>query len=344
MSDTPKAWIVRGGHEPDRVLEKYALGNGVDGFAIVGWHLPDLTNIPRSENEARRELKRLYGNAHPEVENNRTVGQHVGEIWRFLQIRLNDIVVLPRGENVAIGRVDGGYIYEDACLNEPERWPKGWHILDGRHRFPVKWKITDVSKKHLGENVLSCLSNKKRLTVAQFDENSAEWLRQFVDLSSERGPVPTPARGGREYRAPTWQELDNKQTVFEIDPKRRTRGIKAHMDIQDKLKIAIQSAGLDPRSPEPVPVDPQFDVAWRQGDTVFVAEVKSVTEENEERQLRLGLGQVLSYAHLLDWPGVEDPRPVLAVERQPTEKYWETLCAQHGVILTWPEEFGGLFD
>lgn len=342
MSGTPKAWIVRGGREPDRALEKYALGDGSDGFAIIGWHLPDLTGISNSEKEARGELKKLFTNAHPDVETS-SRDQCVGSIFRFLQIRQNDIVVMPRGEYVAIGSVCSDYFYDDSFINEPERWPEELDRLAGRHRFPVKWKSTEVPRDHLEESVRSCLSNKSRPTVAQFDEDSAEWLRQFVDSPSEPGSVQALKRGGREYRAPTRQELDSKQTVFEIDPKRRTRGIRAHMDTQDKLKNAILSAGLEPRSPEPVPVDPQFDVAWRQGDTVFVAEVKSVTEENEERQLRLGLGQVLSYAHLLGWPGVENVKPVLAVERRPAAEHWDALCKKHDVILTWPEEFGGLF-
>lgn len=33
-----------------------------------------------------------------------------------------------------------------------------------------------------------------------------------------------------------------------------------------------------------------FDIARRQRGTVFVAEAKSITNENEEEQLRLGLG------------------------------------------------------
>ena len=75
-----------------------------------------------------------------------------------------------------------------------------------------------------------------------------------------------------------------------------------------------------------------------------MAEVKSVTEENEDRQLRLGLGQVLYYGFLLDWSGVTDVLPVLAVERPPTNEYWVELCKEHGVILTWPDEFKDLFN
>ncbi len=80
------------------------------------------------------------------------------------------------------------------------------------------------------------------------------------------------------------------------------------------------------------------------GDSAFVVEVKSLTKENEERQLRLGLGQVLSYAFLLNWPGVNHVQAILAVERPPSDEYWYGLCKVHEVILTWPDTFGELFN
>lgn len=79
-------------------------------------------------------------------------------------------------------------------------------------------------------------------------------------------------------------------------------------------------------------------------DSDFVAEVKSLTEDNEVRQLRLGLGQVLNYAHLLGWPGVKTNQPVLAVEHRPADEYWVDLFKKHDVILTWPDQFGEPFD
>jgi hypothetical protein len=42
---------------------------------------------------------------------------------------------------------------------------------------------------------------------------------------------------------------------------------------------------------------PNFDIAWIDGSRVFVGEVKSMTPDNEEEQLRLALGQVLRYEH-----------------------------------------------
>ena len=62
-----------------------------------------------------------------------------------------------------------------------------------------------------------------------------------------------------------------------------------------------------------------------------------MTSENEEKQLRLGLGQVLRYAHQIR--GVEEIVPVLVAERRPSDTSWEDLCAQLGVILIWPEVF-----
>jgi hypothetical protein len=83
--------------------------------------------------------------------------------------------------------------------------------------------------------------------------------------------------------------------------------------------------------------EPNFDIAWTSGKKVFVAEVKSVTDANEEKQLRLGLGQVLRYSHQLGKNG--RVYPVLVVERRPTDSSWAQLCSQLGVILAWPEVF-----
>jgi len=152
-----------------------------------------------------------------------------------------------------------------------------------------------------------------------------------------------PAVGGRTYSPPPRRSgaEEPESRVFEVDPDVVDRGTTAHKDIQDALASAISEHHLEPLSP--LPGDPQFDIAWIHDGVAYVAEVKSLTEANEERQLRLGLGQVLSYVHLLMWPSVADVRGVLAVERKPTADYWSTLCAEHDVLLSWPESFGDLF-
>ena len=59
----------------------------------------------------------------------------------------------------------------------------------------------------------------------------------------------------------------------------------------------------------------------------FVAEVKS-TMRNEEKQLRLDLGQVLRYANLLD-PN-RGVVPVLVAERQSSDRTWEEALHAFG--------------
>lgn len=71
-----------------------------------------------------------------------------------------------------------------------------------------------------------------------------------------------------------------------------------------------------------------------------MAEVKSLTRRNEEQQLRLGLGQVPRYRNLLSTPK-QQVRAVLALERQPSDSRWMTLCDDHDVRLVWPPAFDG---
>jgi hypothetical protein len=154
---------------------------------------------------------------------------------------------------------------------------------------------------------------------------------------------PAPATGGKVYVTPprAGQPVTPKSRVFEFDPNLIDRGTNAHKDVQDKLATRVTEQGLVPLSPETG--DPEFDIAWVDGDVAYVGEVKSLTDENEESQLRLGLGQVLSYVYRLDWE-VGEVQGVLAVEREPSASYWVDMCATHNVILTWLEEFPRLFS
>jgi hypothetical protein len=96
---------------------------------------------------------------------------------------------------------------------------------------------------------------------------------------------------------------------------------------------------MTPRSPGPG--EPSFDLAWQDGATIYVAEVKSLTNTNQEKQLRLALGQVLRYRHLLE----TKRRPVVAivaVEFEPAAPSWMALCGALSIVLAWPPDFAGV--
>jgi hypothetical protein len=97
-----------------------------------------------------------------------------------------------------------------------------------------------------------------------------------------------------------------------------------------------------PHTHSPGAADPNFDLAWRRPNGGAVVEVKSLTSSNEVGKIRLGLGQVLHYAHQL-----RQTEPtltaVLALEAEPSSPRWVDVCVTAGVILVWPATFQTLF-
>lgn len=66
------------------------------------------------------------------------------------------------------------------------------------------------------------------------------------------------------------------------DPDTSQRGLRAHNRTQNLLARAIEAAGFVPRSPKQD--EPNVDVAWKDGDTRWVAEVKSVTTRQKSNR------------------------------------------------------------
>ncbi len=124
---------------------------------------------------------------------------------------------------------------------------------------------------------------------------------------------------------------------FPVDPSVVERGLQSHAKLQNALAGQVGRRGLEPLKPGPH--DPLFDLAWEEDGVLWVAEVKSLTPANQERQLRLGLGQVLRYRQQLETP--ERPvKAMLFVESRPAGG-WDQVCASAHVQLAWPEAADG---
>lgn len=155
----------------------------------------------------------------------------------------------------------------------------------------------------------------------------SDWSAQHFVPGASLG---IPYRPADEDRA--LSDLD----PFRIDPALVERANRGHARTQNALAAYLLTKGWEPRSP--TPLEPNYDIAWKRDGRTYVAEVKSLTDENEEKQLRLGLGQVLRYWDLLGGSQAQVVA-VLAVEREPAEDGWLQLCEHLGVILTWPDVF-----
>lgn len=186
--------------------------------------------------------------------------------------------------------------------------------------------------------------------LTKFPSGLVAAIPQLADvgaLAAQTRPTaekPAPAADreglGTEYRSANPNARTARREPFSVDPDLVDRALKGHAETQEALAVAVRAADLTPRSP--VPGEPVFDIAWDDGEEIVVAEVKSLTKRNEERQLRLALGQVIRYAHLLSGKG-RPVRKVIAVEREPSDPSWAELCEHSGVTLVWPATFGALF-
>lgn len=170
---------------------------------------------------------------------------------------------------------------------------------------------------------------------------------QRTEFLNDVGYLADGMGAGKAMRSPIGRPYVNagrlssvaNRDPFEVDPDVVDRGNQAHASTLDALADFLRGKNIQPLRPGPE--EPSFDLAWEHNGMAFVAEIKSVTTANEEKQLRLGLGQVLRYRHALEAREMKIV-PVLVPERRPAEPGWIDLCSALGVKLVWPGAFGSL--
>src|SRR5664280_3575931 len=150
------------------------------------------------------------------------------------------------------------------------------------------------------------------------DSDYATFAIVFGDVPLTIGPRPGRLRssGFAGYRRANETQTTQPREPFAVDPNEVDRALRAHADTQNALADWLILRGLTPLSPTGTAAN--FDLAWLDSGALFVAEVKSLNEFNETRQLRLGLGQVLHYQALLEEKG-QQVRAILVVEHRPRD-------------------------
>jgi hypothetical protein len=155
-----------------------------------------------------------------------------------------------------------------------------------------------------------------------------------IALKDYRVQAPTPV--GQAY-IDAKEDVRNaeREAPLSRDPDSAGRGLTAHNRTQNYLADIIRAIGWLARSP--TASEPQYDLAWVAHDLLYVCEVKSLTKDNEERQLRMAMGQIIRYRQQLTARGHEPCFAVVCTERQPADLSWDELCKDEGIILVWPE-------
>ena len=160
---------------------------------------------------------------------------------------------------------------------------------------------------------------------------------------TERAPAPRHRVGG-DYRSanegvtiPVIWSAETSAWRAERAAQRAERSTRAHNRLQNQLERFLRDRDAPTLSPERD--DVPFDLAWRIGDALAFAEIKSVSAGHESQRLRLGLGQCLFYRHALQTALDEQVATFLAIPAEPDDPAWPTACAAAGVTLIWPSRF-----
>jgi hypothetical protein len=240
-------------------------------------------------------------------------------------------------------------------IQQPVPQPGWWLDLDGPFPLPQPLAGTELTRRQ--EDIHSVLRELevrhrgslyfpffwwggRQLRPMQYYLNKlpAELVDIFPELGQALKPLFVPSEPdtqpvslGMDYRPAQASAAAGARQPFTTDPALVERGLRGHADTQNELARVLRDAGLSPRSR--LPHEPNFDLAWQVGDTAFVAEIKSITDDNEEEQLRLGLGQVLRYRHRLQRIGYPKVIAVLVPERCPRDPSWADLCHDLQIVL-----------
>ena len=219
------------------------------------------------------------------------------------------------------------------------------HLVFPRAEYLLRYK---ESFRQVGNDrfVPSIHRNDGSFVLQRTPRGSAIPLDDRIDAYHELLDPLDPSRAettpiGRSFTEDDEDAVPRAAAPGVADPDLVGRGNRAHKRTRNALGKYLNSRGLEPL--DPLSSDPPFDLARRGGGILYVAEVKSLTRENEERQLRLGLGQLLRYAHPLR-KRAEHVIPVLVPELKPRDPEWGQMCKALDVKLVFPPDFKGLFD
>jgi hypothetical protein len=253
----------------------------------------------------------------------------------------------PDGSTATVSVLHTGRAYADDLTDEGVRYHYPATERPGRDAAEIS-ATKRAAERRLPVFVVTTAADPdrrdvRRAYVTGYDDDAATFVLVFSDQPLRVPPRPRQRRstGFADYRAANETPATAPRVPFSVDPNEVDRALAAHAATQNALADWLGGQGLMPLSPPGGWAD--FDLAWERGARLWVAEVKSLTDANEARQLRLGLGQVLHYQALLEAEGWEVV-PVLVIPRAPNEGRWVALCRRHGVRLVWPGVFETLLE
>jgi hypothetical protein len=287
--------------------------------------------------QVRRRVEDVLGKAVREVGSNYVLpdGRLVaiyyskihdgGDTWLGVQNRIkgDDILVLLLGDET-----------------DPEHlvFPRAAALLRYKESFSSVGGDRLAPPIHFTDGSFVLQRPSKGLAIPLDDRIDAYHELLYPLDEAEARAVPI----GRAFTEDDEEAVPRPAAPGQSDPDLVGRGNRAHKRTRNRLAAYLKTLGIQPIDPV-FRSDPPFDLGWWKEGVLYVAEIKSLTKENEQHQLRLGLGQILQYCHLLR-QRAEHVIPVLVPEREPRDPEWGHLCKALSVRLVFPPDYEALID
>jgi hypothetical protein len=247
---------------------------------------------------------------------------------RFFRAPLLSVLAASGGSMTRATALDALEEVLDPVLGPDDRIPLADRGTEEGWRNRVSWEVKDL--KDEGLLIPTGIIGRGIWALSPSGRTSA-------------ADVAIADRGGVPYVCPEAPRPVAVAEPFVVDPDLLDRALLAHHQLVDRLASWVTLQGLSPLLP--VAGFPAYDLAWwMTEEELVVAEIKTTTPANEERQLRLGLGQVLRYRQQLAtrFPSV-DVRAWLVVERPLDDPTWAFLCHDLDVTLRSSAELAHLW-
>lgn len=211
------------------------------------------------------------------------------------------------------------------------------HVEDGRALRLLRRTTRSGRYQYLGECLVDRHAPATRTRLDYAGPNGSPLEPSTEGWTLRLTPVRAATSAGEIAGAvggPVPNALDPWPSMAPMPPAAGHVANDRHQHLLEMLIDRVQRspATLVERSPD----DPNFDLAWHYDGVTTIVEVKSTTPRNETAQLRLGLGQLLEYTHLVARGGVQQPRRILFVSERPLGTHWPQVVEELGCELAWP--------
>jgi hypothetical protein len=138
----------------------------------------------------------------------------------------------------------------------------------------------------------------------------------------------------RAYSIPKYIENNNKDSLTKSGARKRNLAFNSHKEMEAELAKILLEANIEPHQ---VSAGPNVDICWKSPTGLNILEVKSLNKNNEDHQLRTGIGQLAEYRNRFKKLGEAIDQCYLCVTDIPKKNLWNEVLNDVGIKLITPE-------